>query len=134
MLNMNILRRLLYVDFGSSIWIITVMSTVAIVSTCQSSDVTTDRVQLAIGSNFGPTPRYTRSLLYSLRASAGRPDLGYLDRLGLLYYIETRAGRHVRMRRERFNERARMCSYERDIDNAGCIHRVETTFRVPRLQ
>ena len=129
---MNILRRLLSVEFGCFMWINIVMSTVAIVSTCQSSDVMNERVQLGYGRNFEPTPRYSRSMLYSLRASAGRPDLGHLDKLGLLYYRGTRAGRHVCMRRERFNERVRMWINECDTDDSGCIRRVETTFRIPR--
>ena len=48
----------------------------------------------------GLVRRYTRSALYALRPAAGRPDLDNLAGLGILYYRRTRAGRHVRIRRD----------------------------------
>ena len=112
-LNTNMFRCLLIVVLRSLLWITVHMSSVAIQSTCQSNDVIL---------NFGNARCYTRADLYSLRSSAGRPDLDRLDSLGLLRYRGTRAGRHVRMRRERRERRER----EYHIGQSSSIHKSTT--------
>ena len=97
----------------------------------QSNCVTNDHSPQVAVFNSEQTLRYTSTFLYSLRTSAGRPDFEHLDKLGLLHYRGTRAGSHVRMRRERFKERNSV-NNECYPDELGCIRRAESTFRIPR--
>ena len=129
---MKLLRCLLLLNLGSLSCIIDIMFDDAIQSMCQSNNVINGCTSFTCSREI---PSYSRAHLYSLRTSAGRPDYVGLDRLhqlGIMTYRGTRTGHHVRLRRERLNERARIYNDENILDELGHIRCVQSAFRARR--